>query len=68
MYSESDLAAVQGAIARGERTVEFADRRVTYRSIDELLAAESHIAHSLSGATGGRTRSKQTTLVGDKGL
>jgi len=68
MFSESDLAAVQGAIARGERTVEFNDRRVTYRTIDELLAAESHIKSELTGASGGRTRSKQTMLVGDKGL
>lgn len=63
-FSSVDLDAVRKAIARGERVVQFADRSVTYRSIDELLQAEAHIAQSLN--TG--SRPKQSVLIGDKAL
>lgn len=66
-FSQSDLTAIQGAIARGERTVEFHDRRVTYRSVAELVEAESHIARTLAGGDN-NARHKQTVLIGEKGL
>ena len=49
-FSDADLAAIQKAIARGERSVQFADRTVTYRSMEELLAAEGRILAELNRA------------------
>lgn len=63
-YSSSDLTAVQRAIAKGELEVEFSDRRVRYRSVDELLKAEARITAALN--TG--TRHKQSRLYACKGF
>jgi hypothetical protein len=63
-YSTNDLTAVQRAIAKGELEVEFSDRRVRYRSIDELIKAESRISQALR--TG--NRQKQSKLYAEKGF
>jgi hypothetical protein len=47
-FTSTDLERVQSAIAKGELTVEYADRKVTYRSIDELLKAEARIAQAIA--------------------
>lgn len=47
-FTETDLAAICAAIAKGEKTVVFADRSVTYRSIAELREAKAEIEASLS--------------------
>jgi hypothetical protein len=64
-YTEAHLTAIRTAIARGERSVQFADRTVTYRSMDELLKAEARIAQALSAST---TRAKQSAMVASKGF
>ena len=46
-YQASDLEAIRRAIAAGEKSVQFSDRSVTYRSLDELLQAERRIAAAL---------------------
>lgn len=46
-YTQQDLDAVRRAIARGEKSVMFADRSVTYRSMDELIEAERRILAAL---------------------
>ena len=61
-YAQSDLDAVRSAIAKGEKTVSFADRSVTYRSIAELVEAERLIAADLA------PRSKQSLGVSSKGF
>ena len=61
-YTSTDLAAVQTAIAKGEKTVQFADRLVTYRSMDELLAAETRIAGALA------SRPRQSLGYAEKGF
>lgn len=63
-FSLSDLDNIRSAIAKGELIVEFGDRKVTYRSIDELLKAEQHIATALSTTT----RSKQSFGTSRKGF
>lgn len=63
-YSQADLDSIQSAIAKVELIVEFGDRKVTYRSIDDLLKAEERIATALS--TG--TRSKQSFGSSCKGF
>jgi hypothetical protein len=66
-YTSEDLAKIRSAIARGERSVQFADRTVTYRDVSELLKAEDRIARALAAAST-TTRSKLTRLVSGKGL
>jgi len=50
-FTQSDLDRIRTAIARGEKTVQFADRSTTYRSMDELLQAEARIAAALAART-----------------
>jgi hypothetical protein len=50
-YTQADLDRLDAVIARGELTVEFADRRVTYRSMEELLQARAVIADALAAAS-----------------
>ncbi len=65
-YTESDLAAVRRAIATGEKSVQFSDRSVTYRSVAELIQAEERIASALETAATARRR--QTYAVACKGF
>ncbi|MGE8309732.1 MAG: phage head-tail joining protein [Pseudomonas protegens] len=55
-FTHSHLAAIEGAIARGEKTVRYGDRTVEYRTVDELLRAREEIRGSLSAAAGPRAR------------
>jgi len=61
-WSEAELAAVRSAIARGESSVQFSDRLVTYRSVDDLIKAEQRIAGSRAD------RTKQTLVYATKGF
>ena len=61
-YTSADLAAIQTAIAKGEKTVQFADRAVTYRGISELLEAEKRISGALSA------RPRQSLGYSEKGF
>jgi hypothetical protein len=47
----ADLETLDAAIATGELTVEFNGRRVTYRSVAELLAARKHVADVVAAST-----------------
>lgn len=38
-YTETQLQALEAALAKGERRVSFGDKTVEYRSVDELKAA-----------------------------
>ena len=46
-WTQSDLDAIDKAIASGEVTVHFGDRSVTYRSLDELLKIRALIKDDL---------------------
>lgn len=68
--SQTDLDALDLAIASSELEVQLEGRRVKYRSTDELLKARAHIAELLNAASaGGASRSafrfRFTTLRGD---
>lgn len=67
-FTAADLQAIRTAIARGERSVQFADRSVTYRSMEELLQAESRICRALESVPATVRRSKQSRLVATKGF
>lgn len=65
-YTDSDLTAVRAALLRGERTVVFADRQVTYRDVADLLLVEQRILSELSTTV--QTRPRQTLAVAEKGF
>jgi hypothetical protein len=55
-YTQAHLAAVERAIARGEKVVRYSDRTVEYRSVDELVRARDLIRTELTKAAGPRSR------------
>lgn len=66
-YSASDLAALQSALASGERTVRFdTGREITYRSIAELKDAISEVQKDLTTTAG--TRTKVVKMYSDSGF
>ena len=67
-FTQADLDAVRSAIARGERSVAFADRSVVYRSMEELLEAEDFISKSIAVSVGDTPRPKQSFVVTSKGF
>lgn len=64
-WTEADLIAVRTAMKRGERSVQFADRAVTYRSVDELRTVEAAILGELAAQN---TRPRQHKIVATKGF
>ena len=55
-WTNQDLEEIERAIATGELTVRFGDRLVTYRSMDELLAARVAIKRDLYAQARGPSR------------
>jgi len=49
-WTTADLTAIETAIAMGELTVEIGDKRITYRSMDDLLKARATISQALGAA------------------
>ena len=66
-YTSADLTAVQTARLRGIRTVQFADRQVTYSSDAELRQVEQDIKTELAQTSGTR-RAKQVYAYGSSGF
>ena len=50
-YTEDQLIALEQALASGALTVEYADRRITYRSIDDLKKAIQVVKAELNSGT-----------------
>lgn len=48
--TQSDLEALESAIATGELTVEYDGKRVTFRSIDELIKAAEYVRRRVIAA------------------
>ena len=46
-YTETQLQALESALAKGERRVTFADKTVEYRSVYELMAAIREVRRGL---------------------
>jgi hypothetical protein len=53
-YSQSDVDALEKAIARGELRVRLLDREVTYRSLEELTQAHRFVKNQVSATPGPR--------------
>lgn len=52
--SQTDLDALDAAIAGAELTVAVDGKSVTYRSVNELKRAREHVAGVISAASGNR--------------
>jgi hypothetical protein len=61
-YTQADADALRKAIAQGASRVQFQDRSVTYRSLDEMRQILALIENELAGAVGGKRRVRQTVL------
>lgn len=46
-YSQTDLDAIEKAIASGALKVKYADKEVNYRSLDEMLKIRDQIRRAL---------------------
>lgn len=51
-FTQQQLDAVDAAIASGTLSVEYAGRRVVYRSMGDLMAARNMMATSIEKASG----------------
>jgi len=52
-WTQTDLDAIEASIKTGQLDVRFGDRRVLYRSLDEMLKIRDLIRGSLVPANGG---------------
>ncbi len=53
-FTQTDLDAIDAAIASGELTVKSNGREVTYRSMSDLLKARSTVQAGMASASTGR--------------
>lgn len=69
---EAKIAALESALARGEMRVDFADRSVTYRSVQDLTSALAYFNRILVDLYGAETplsvRPRQSLVVGARGF
>lgn len=61
--SQADLDSLDTAIAAGQLEVQFGERRIRYRSVEELLAARSHVAQVVAANSAPEPRSANRRFV-----
>jgi hypothetical protein len=66
-YTQAQVDELKKSIAEGVLKVRFADREVTYRSLDEMRQTLS-MMQSEVGAVAGRPRRRRTLFATGKGL
>jgi predicted DNA-binding transcriptional regulator AlpA len=66
-WTQAEIDALKTAIAKGEKQVTFADRSVTYRSLDEMLTA-LQLMEAEVAADAGTSRPRQYGVVSRKAL
>lgn len=62
-FTASDLAAIERAIASGELVVQYADKRIEYRSVAQLRQAREMIRGELAAASSEIVRGGTTLAV-----
>lgn len=63
-FTQSDLEAIEAALASGATSVQFSDRLVVYRSVGDLLKARAAVTAALNAGTNRR----HTLGVANKGF
>lgn len=66
--SQSDVDRLEAAVARGELTVEYDGRRVTYRSMNELLQALAYVKGEVQNQAGSAQQNRMSYVQFDRGL
>ena len=67
-FSETQLTALETAIAQGVTSVHYGDRQVTYRSTNEMIRLRNTMRAELGLAVPDNTRSRILTVATGKGL
>lgn len=67
-FSESQLTALESAIAQGALSVQYADRRITYHSLAEMIRLRDTMRSELGIATPVANRSRVINIATGKGL
>lgn len=62
-FTQTDLDAVNSAIASGEFKIEVQGRMVQYRSVDELITARDLIKAEIAAGTVSNTAVRRGTLA-----
>ena len=60
--TQNDIDALNAAISSGEKQVALGSQQVTYRSINELIAARNELQRQLTEQENPVARSRQTKL------
>lgn len=50
-WTQADVDALKAAVAKGEKSVTFSDRSVTYRDLGEMLQALALMERSIQGTS-----------------
>ena len=66
-YTESQLHALETALAKGERRVSFGDKTVEYRSVEELQTAIRTVEAEIARNTGASPK-RQIRVTTAKGF
>lgn len=66
--TQADVDRLEAAVVRGELTVEYDGRRVTYRSMNELLQALSYAKGELQKQAGTSQQDRMGYARFDRGL
>jgi len=68
-FAASDLVAIETAIKSGELEVEYQDRRVKYRSMNELMKAHAIVKQALDEPTlPGSRKAQQVRFASKRGF
>lgn len=67
-YTQKDLDAIEKAIAGSELEVQYGDKRIRFRSMDELERARDRIKLELNRASGRRPKKIVRVRNAGKGL
>lgn len=59
-FTTADLTVIETAIASGTLSVQFSDRRVQYRSLDELIKARDMIKEGIANPSGSSASVRST--------
>ena len=59
--TQADLERLDAAIASESLEVQMGDRRIRYRSMDELIAARAHVAQQLAAAAASASGTRRGT-------
>lgn len=67
-FTKAQLDALDAAIAKGTRSVQFEGRRVEYHSVNEMLALREQMAREIVQANGARRSPFVRLFHGGKGI